>query len=155
MDAHSTVVEWTIQNAHTAGILLVSSAGNDGVESDTHFPASLPEVVGVAAVDAADLKASFSNYGSIVAISAPGVGIVSTYLFHGYAVWSGTSMAAPFISGAGALAFDAFPGSTPDEVRSRIENAAAPMDHSGQPYEGLMGAGRLDVFGAVVPQTEF
>jgi subtilisin family serine protease len=149
------VVEWTLENAHDAGILLISSAGNDGVESDTHFPAALPEVMGVAAVGASDLKASFSNYGSIVAVSAPGVGIVSTYLFHGYAIWSGTSMARSLRVGSRRAGFRCLPrsytGGSAGEDRER-GSADGPLRSAVRRFDG---AGRLDVFGTVVPQTEF
>jgi len=155
LNEHSTVAAWTLDAAHAAGTLCLASAGNDGVESDMHFPASHPTVMGIAALDASDLKASFSNYGSIVSISAPGTGIVSTYLFGGYAVWSGTSMATSFVSGAAALAYKAFPAFTPDEIRARIEARAVVLDHSGQPYDGLMGAGRLDVAGTVMSDPEW
>jgi subtilisin family serine protease len=154
LDGHSTVVEWTIEEAWAAGTLSVSSAGNQGVETDSHFPASLPEVIGVAAVDADDLKATFSNYGPVVSMSAPGVGVVSHYLYHGYAIWSGTSMACPFVSATAALVYKALPGSGPADVQERVEAGSASMDHKGQPYDGLMGEGRVDVFGAVVPDSE-
>jgi hypothetical protein len=154
LNEDSSVAEWTIRRAHERGALLVASAGNDGTETDAHFPANMAEVMGVAAVDAEDRKASFSSYGATVALGAPGVGIVSTYRFHGYATWSGTSMAAAFVSGAGAIAFGADGALTADGGRSAIEEAAAPFSHAGQPYEGLMGAGRLDVLGIVFHPIE-
>jgi subtilisin family serine protease len=149
------VAECTIRQAHAAGMVVVSSAGNGGAASATHFPAEMPEVMGVAALDPADLKAGFSNYGPIVAISAPGVGIVSTYLFHGYATWSGTSMAAPFVSGTAALVFRVMQGAGPDDVRARIETTAAALNHLGKPYDGLMGAGRVDALAAVLLSDPF
>jgi subtilisin family serine protease len=149
LNDHSTVARWALERAHAQGILLVASAGNGGTETNAHFPANLPEVIGVAAVDSQDRKAGFSSYGSTVGLSAPGLGIVSTYRFHGFASWSGTSMAAAIVSGAAALGFGAEPGATPDAVRGALEAAAVPMNHAGQPYEGLMGVGRLDVLGVV------
>jgi subtilisin family serine protease len=135
--------------------VVVASAGNGGAASATHFPADMPEVIGVAALDSADLKAGFSNYGTIVAVSAPGVGIVSTYLFQGYATWSGTSMAAPFISGTAALVIRLQPGWTPDQARTRVEDTAAAFSHFGKPYDGLMGAGRVDALAAVLTTDPF
>lgn len=153
LDAWSRIVEWAIRQAHGNGALVVASAGNDGIYSATHFPSSMVEVMGVAAVGPDDLKASFSNYGWVVALSAPGEGIVSTYLFHGYAVWSGTSMATPFVAGAGAIAREVSPAATADEVRQAIEDATTVPDHSGLPYNGHMGAGRLDVLPLAVPSV--
>jgi subtilisin family serine protease len=143
-EGHSRVVEYVAAQANAAGVFLVASAGNQGVATSVHFPASLPTVTAVAATDDADLKAPFSNYGGYISVSAPGVGIISTYLFQGYAVWSGTSMAAPFIAGAGALVLDAGLADDPADVRSAIEHSSAKLSHVGHPYEGLMGAGRLD-----------
>ena len=59
--------------------------------------------VAVAATDQNDRKADFSNYGAHISVSAPGVGIMSTYWNGGYALWSGTSMSVPFVTGAAAL----------------------------------------------------
>jgi hypothetical protein len=154
LNERSTAAEWTLQRAHQQGILLVASAGNGGTETDARFPANMPEVMGVAAVDPGDLKAGFSSFGTTVAVGAPGVGIVSTYRFHGYATWSGTSMAASFVSGAGALAFGSQPDLSAEGGRSAIVAAADPYSHAGHPYEGLMGAGRLDALGIVFQPVE-
>jgi subtilisin family serine protease len=154
-DGGSAVAEYAIREAHQAGAVVVASAGNGGTVSATHFPADMPEVIGVAALDSADLKAGFSNYGTIVAVSAPGVGIVSTYLSQGYATWSGTSMAAPFVSGTAALVIRLQPGWSPDEARARVEDTAAAFSHFGKPYDGLMGAGRVDALAAVLTTDPF
>jgi subtilisin family serine protease len=153
-EGYSRVVEWAVQRARDAGTVVVASAGNDGRYNTTHFPANLDGVMNVAAVKADDLKAPFSNFGPDVTLSAPGVGIISTYLFHGYASWSGTSMAAPFIAGAAAIARETSPASSADGVRSSIVRAAARTDHGGQPYEGLMGAGRVDLLPIVLDVSD-
>ncbi|GJM45591.1 MAG: hypothetical protein DHS20C21_24330 [Gemmatimonadota bacterium] len=150
LDSYSTVGHYVIQQANLQGIVMVSSIGNDASFTTTHFPASLPEVIGVAALDAADLKAGFSNYGPIVSVSAPGEGITSAYLFQGYATWSGTSMATSFVSAAAALARRAAITDTPAEIQTRLETTATALDHTGQPYQGLMGTGRIDVLGVVL-----
>ncbi|GJM44756.1 MAG: hypothetical protein DHS20C21_15980 [Gemmatimonadota bacterium] len=141
-EGRSRAVSFAIARARTAGVVLVGSAGNGGYRTENHVPASAPAVIGVASVDPFDDKSAFSNFGAYVGISAPGEGIVSTYLFQGYAVWSGTSMSAPFVSGAVALALES--GEAPADVAEALQAGAVELDHAGQPYEGLMGAGRLD-----------
>lgn len=96
-------------------ILFIASAGNSGINTDTSisYPAgySLPNIISVGATDHNDNKASFSNYGRrSVHLSAPGVKILSTLpavnewnLAGGYGLLSGTSMAAPHVTGLAAL----------------------------------------------------
>jgi subtilisin family serine protease len=93
--------------------LVIASAGNDA-SCRPYFPAALPNVVGVGALDCAG-RASFSNFGSWVDACAPAVGVVSTFFtdfddvdpatggrreFRGWASWSGTSFAAPKVAAA-------------------------------------------------------
>ena len=89
-------------------MLFVAAAGNNGLPNDLlpHYPASYaaPNVIAVAATTNTDTRASFSNYGAkTVHLGAPGVSILSTILNGQYGFSSGTSMATPHVSGAGAL----------------------------------------------------
>jgi subtilisin family serine protease len=149
-----------IQNSGNAGMLFVASAGNSGQNNDVtpFYPASynLPNVVAVAATDNNDQLASFSNYGaSSVDVTAPGVNILSTVPATGfpgiadpsrYNYLSGTSQAAPHVSGTAALVWSLYPGVTYQEVRDAI---IAGVD----PKSGLAGkvrsGGRLNAFGAL------
>ena len=75
-------------------------------------------------VAAGDSFATFSNYGSLVDIIAPGVNIYSTYKSKGYATMSGTSMASPHVAGAAALVLQANPTYSPAQVRTALLGVA-------------------------------
>ncbi|MEN3157993.1 S8 family serine peptidase [Alkalimonas sp. NCh-2] len=109
--AFSEALYQAVQQHHEAGILFVASAGNSA-SSLPFYPAAfdLPNVVSVAAHDEASQLATFSNFGrDHVSLSAPGVRILSTFLDDQYALSSGTSMAAPVVSGLAALLKSAKP----------------------------------------------
>jgi len=106
---YSTALAAAIQSAGDAGILFVAAAGNDGLNSDTtpSYPAGYTNsnVVAVASTTSSGSLSSFSNYGATsVDIAAPGSSILSTYPGPAYAFMSGTSMAAPQVSGIAILA---------------------------------------------------
>jgi hypothetical protein len=90
-----------IRYADYYGCVLVAAAGNSGI-AEKYYPAALPEVICVGSVDRQNKRSAFSTYGDHVWVSAPGEKIVSTGL-KGYMASSGTSHAAPFVSGVAAL----------------------------------------------------
>ena len=94
-------VRAAIDFAIKRNVVVVASAGNSN-SSQAQFPAALPNVIGVAASDIYDHKAAFSNYGSSVFVTAPGVAIITAYP-NGYAVASGTSFSSPIVAAEAAL----------------------------------------------------
>ena len=96
-----------INKANTNNMLFVAAAGNSASNNDVvpSYPASYnaPNVIAVAASNNQDQLASFSNFGSTVALAAPGVDVLSTTINNTYQFFSGTSMATPHVSGAAAL----------------------------------------------------
>jgi len=139
---HASVTQYALER----NCVLVVAAGNDGAET-AYFPAALPGVIAVGAVDRRRRPARFSTRGGHVAVSAPGVGVRGATLRGGYRQHTGTSFAAPQVAGACALllaraARHSTPV-TPAQVRDLLVRSAAPF--AAGPSTGGFGAGVLDV----------
>src|SRR5262249_43775067 len=87
-----------IKYATAKKVVLVASAGNDG-QNVMVFPAGYDSVVGVGSTTNNDLRSTFSNYGQVVTLAAPGEAILTTYPRDRYAFGWGTSFSAPMVSG--------------------------------------------------------
>jgi subtilisin family serine protease len=131
--------------------LHICAAGNSSQDSDIHpaYPAAyqLPNIVAVAATDADDKLGEFSNYGiQAVDLAAPGVKILSTVPGGQLGVKSGTSMAAPHVSGATSLILEKFPKLSNKELKDRLLFSVDRLPH----LEGkLVSGGRLNLASAL------
>ena len=128
----SRALEDVIRKAYENDILFVAAAGNATTDNDRrpHFPSSydVPNVISVAALDRNDQLAKFSNYGAkSVAVAAPGVEILSTWLRNQYEEKSGTSMATPVIAGVAALILAENPRMSVDDLRKKIMDSSDPI----------------------------
>lgn len=146
-----TLVETELQEAHAAGMVLVATAGNDGV-STPRYPGALPDVIAVAMTDIGDVRPYNSNFGTWVDVAAPGRYIWTTFLGD-YSTTFGTSVAAPYVSGLAGLILSKNPGLTGDAVRSMIEYTADRLA-----VDRFIGSGRVNVARALAldgPATLF
>lgn len=160
---------WAVENAYNHNVVIVAAVGNTGTtgtDVDLHpfYPACFIAedgrdfVIGVAATDEDDLKADFSNYGArCTDISAPGVEIFSTsygdpdwpdFRRSEWSIASGTSVAAPIVSGIVALMRSVNPTLSPLGVKTVLQLSADPLPFGGE-TDGKMGTGRVNAARAV------
>jgi subtilisin family serine protease len=146
-----SLVKEMLDNAYEEGLLLVATAGNDKV-SYNRYPAALYNVMAVAATNQYDERAVWSNtkgtnFGPWVDIAAPGSSILSTIPDGGYNYGNGTSFAAPYVSGLGALLFSYNSILTNIKVRAILENTTDPVVI--EPDYLYIGTGRVNVWNAL------
>ena len=139
--SYSRGEEAAVDYAWERGVVLVAAAGNNGNDA-WHYPAAHAHVIGVAATDSYDRRASFSSFGPFVAVSAPGVAVISSTLGNRYGLGSGTSMATPHVSGLAALILSRNPTLTNEEVRAIIESTADDLGALG--WDPFYGFGRIN-----------
>jgi hypothetical protein len=140
LNTPSAEFQKALQAANSLGIICVASVGNDG-QQILVYPAAYSGVIGVASTDNSGVRSSFSNYGAVAAVAAPGEEILSTYPGNRFAAGWGTSFSAPMVSGAAALLV---------QINYQLNqqgagNAISQADPLGQ---GL-GAGELDLVKAL------
>lgn len=122
--ANAFVIRDAVNYAYERGCVLVAAAGNSD-EKEVLYPAALQNVISVGAIDQNHQIASVSNYGEGVALFAPGVSILSTQIGNEYNTMSGTSMAAPHVSGIAGLVLSKYPGLTNNDVRNILISSAS------------------------------
>jgi thermitase len=160
VDASQSLAD-AVQDAWNAGLVIVAGAGNDG-STELFYPAAFEHVISVAAFDEDHRRASFSNYGSWVDISAPGNVIMSTYPLATCAAdptvpgdtacytWnSGTSMATPHVSGAAALVWSRSDVTTNSQVVDILLKSADAQGVDGVRLDSWTAHGGLNIHNAV------
>jgi len=125
-----------IERLADLGVLVVAAAGNNGTNNDEspQAPANCgnSNLISVAAVDQSGQLSPFSNFGQqSVHLAAAGVHILSTFPANDYQYLSGTSMAAPFVTGSAALLLSHRPVLSAEEVRALLTSSATPLAQTG------------------------
>jgi subtilisin family serine protease len=160
--AFSQTLYQAVKQAGDRGVLFVAASGNSTANADVSpdYPAAfdLPNVISVAGSDPQDELLYFSNYGKkSVDLAAPGEEIYSTVRLQGgvsgYGTFSGTSMAAPFVSGAAALYYSRYPASSVATVRDALLSSAdvLPSLNGKTATSGRLNVSRALAFGAPPP----
>lgn len=147
MTCEQKILEDAVTYARQSGTVVVAAAGNLD-QPEVMFPAHDEYTIGVASTDIDDRKSEFSNYGGHVSISAPGTDIVSSVPNNAYGQWQGTSMSVSFVAGAAVLLKAVNPSASPDDIEEILGDAADDVDPE---YDGLLGAGRLNIPAALPP----
>jgi type VII secretion-associated serine protease mycosin len=144
------VDERAVEAARRADVVVVAAAGNRPDAQGVSFPAALPTVVAVGAVDRDGNRADFSVTGPELALTAPGDEIVTTGPGDEYVVASGTSLAAPVVAGTAVLVRAAFPDLTADQVIHRLVSTATDAGPPG--WDERYGHGIVDPVAALTAQ---
>ena len=155
----SNTMQSAITDAVARGTVVVVAAGNENSDVATSEPANCTGVIAVGATTRNGSRASFSNYGTGVTISAPGAGILSTLNAgttvpgaDSYQFYSGTSMATPHVAGVVSLMLSQNPSMTPAQVKARLQATARafPTGTVADCTTPICGAGIVDAAAALV-----
>ncbi len=142
----SSTLQNAVNYAWSKGTVVFASAGNGGTNAP-YYPAGCQNAVAVGATDSTDTLAYFSNYGSFVGVTAPGVGIYTTAAGGGYTTMSGTSYSSPIAAGVAALVLAQAPSLTASGLVSLLENNSDDLGAPG--YDPYYGYGRINAYRAV------
>ncbi|PWY80585.1 subtilisin-like protein [Aspergillus heteromorphus CBS 117.55] len=150
--SYSRTFNNAVENAFEEGVLSVVAAGNENRDAARTSPASAPDAVTVAAINRSNARASFSNYGSVVDLFAPGESILSAWIGSNSATntISGTSMSTPHVTGLVIYLMCLDELSTPGAATARLKALATRnvvTNISGSPnLLAYNGNGRQDIF---------
>jgi thermitase len=142
--ARSDMIADAARRATEQGVVVVAAAGNLNSREE-QYPAAAQCALPVTSIDHNDVKSSFGNFGGWIDFAAPGEAIYSSYPPSGYATWSGTSMATPFVAGQAALIHAKAPAANPRQIATLIGATAKSLDQLNPEYDGELGEGRVDI----------
>lgn len=122
----SQALDDAIRNSVSAGVTYIVAAGNENADACQSSPARVDSAITVGASTKTDVRASFSNWGACVDLFAPGAAIISAgnRNDNDRRTLSGTSMAAPHVTGVAALYMEENPSATPTQVQNAVKNTA-------------------------------
>ncbi len=153
MEEHQ-VIKAAIEYARENNVIVVVAAGNEQMGSPL-YPASDENVIAVAALDSLDQLAEFSRYGSHIDVCAFGEDVYSPFIDTGYAWWSGTSFAAPFVAGQAGLIISQAPEDyTWSHTRQMILETAVSVDAENPDFAGYLGAGVIAPYASLTVSLE-
>ncbi|OMP66611.1 S8 family serine peptidase [Domibacillus epiphyticus] len=146
---HETAMQEIMQKAYNSGMLIVGAAGNtgppvSGSTSSVEYPAKFESVIAVSSIDQYKKIDPLSSLGKEVELTAPGVKIYSTYPGSTYDYLSGTSMAAPYVSGLAALYMEKYPEMTNVQIRSLLQKNAVDLGAAGRDAYFGYGLAQVD-----------
>ena len=147
-------VQVAINHAYQDGCLVVAAVGNGNCNGPI-YRAACENVIGVSGIDQTSMRAVSSNYGEFIDFCAPGVNVLTTSKDGGYVYGSGTSFAAPFVSGVIALMFSKYPQLTNEQIVSTLRAEAEDLGEVG--WDQYYGWGLVDAYAACseTPIPEF
>ena len=147
------IIQWAWNN----GSIITAAAGNGdqnnigfNIDVTDIYPSNYPNVITVASSNSSDVKATSSNFGNVVDITAPGVSIVSTVPFNNYTSKSGTSMATPLVSGLIGLMMSYNPNISRDQVLSCLYNTCDNINSMNPGLSNFLGSGRVNAYEALL-----
>lgn len=147
----SIVIREAVCYAYNKGVLLVGASGN--AYGPVFYPAAYREVMAVGAIGRTEIRANFSNFGKELSLVAPGVQILGVDRDGKEIFKSGTSFAAPYVSGAAALIWSFNPNLTNDQVQWIIESSAKDLGTVG--WNSQYGYGGLDIYKSISENIKF
>lgn len=148
--SQSTTLQNAVNYAWNKGCVIVAAAGNDATSSP-NYPAACSNVIAVSATTGDDTIAIYSSYGSWIDVAAPGSSLTTTLKGGGYGGATGTSYAAPIVSGLAALIISANPTLSNTQVVDIMEKNADDLGTAG--FDVYYGYGRINVYKSLLAAT--
>jgi len=147
----STGMREAVQYAVSKGVIIVCSTGNDG-NTQLHYPGALPETIGVGSINKGLERSQFSHQNSSIFVTAPGDEVYSIGSRGSVSSSSGTSFAAPFVTGLAALLKEAHPEMNTDDFKAILQASSYDLGAAG--YDKEFGWGLIQVPAAIRAAAE-